>query len=76
MVRRAIPLGNIPKRAVDELTTDDFSGNSFKIKASSKSATPKGIIIFPVKPAKLSSDFIIRELIGLTVLASNISLAA
>ena len=76
MVKRAIPLGNIPKRAVDELTTEDFSGRPFKTKASSKRAIPKGMIIFPVNPANRSSDFMIRELMGLTVLASSMSLAA
>ncbi|CIV67740.1 Uncharacterised protein [Streptococcus pneumoniae] len=76
MVKRAIPLGNIPKRAVDEFTTDDLRGRPFKSKASSKRARPKGMIIFPVKPANLSSDFMIRELMGLTVLASSMSLAA
>ena len=76
IVSRAIPLGNIPKRAVDELTTEDFSGKPFKTKASSKRAIPKGIMIFPVKPASWSSDFMIRELIGFTVLASSMSLAA
>ena len=76
MVKRAIPLGNIPKRAVDELTTEDLSGRPFKTKASSKRAIPKGMMIFPVKPANWSSDFMIREFIGFTVLASSMSLAA
>ena len=30
MVKRAIPLGNIPSRAVDEFTTDDLRGKPFK----------------------------------------------
>ena len=76
MVKRAIPLGNIPKRAVEEFTTEDLSGRPFKTKASSKRAIPNGMMIFPVKPASWSSDFMIRELIGLTVLASSMSLAA
>ena len=41
MVKRAIPLGNIPSRAVDEFTTDDLRGKPFKSKASSKRARPK-----------------------------------
>ena len=57
MVKGQFPLGNIPRRAVDEFTTDDLRGKPFKSKASSKRARPKGMIIFPVKPASLSKDF-------------------
>ena len=51
MVKSAIPLGNIPKRAVEEFTTEDLRGKPFKTKASSKRAIPNGMMIFPVKPA-------------------------
>ena len=76
IVKSAIPFGNIPRRAVEVLTTESLTGKCFTKSASRKSAIPKGIMIFPVKPAILSMDFMIRELIGLTVLASSISLEA
>ena len=48
-VRRAIPFGNMPRRAVEEVITESFTGSSLIKKASQKRAIPNGIIIFPVK---------------------------
>ena len=45
-------------------------------KASKKRAKPQGMMIFPVKAAILFNESKMRELSGLRVLASNISLAA
>ena len=45
-------------------------------KASKKRANPQGMMIFPVKAAILFKESKMRELSGLRVLASNISLAA
>ena len=76
MVRRAIPFGSIPKRAVDELITESLTGNCLISKASKKRAKPQGMMIFPVKAAILFNESKMRELSGLRVLASNISFAA
>jgi len=48
-VRRAIPFGNIPRRAVEEFTTESLIGSILINNASKKRARPNGMIILPVK---------------------------
>ena len=75
-VSRAIPLGSIPKRAVELVMTEFLTGNPFIIRASKKRANPKGMMIFPVKREIFARLYRMRELIGLRVLASVMSLLA